>query len=105
MMCAGSPSVRELRRQHVESYGTLIPHVFMEDVLACVGRFVGSGTKDASAELRAVLEALENGIAHGDRETRSVIAISFASDARLETFYTHLQPYLGPRMRNALTQR
>lgn len=105
LLCSASPSLRELRRQHFASYDTLIPHVFMGEVLACVGRYVFSNAGGDRAELRHILDTLENGISAGDRETRSVIAISFASDARLEGFFVHLQPFLGPRMLAALRAR
>ena len=35
----------------------------------------------------------------GDRETRNVIAVSFACDAQLESFFPRLRRMLGPRMR------
>ncbi|HET9580648.1 MAG TPA: hypothetical protein VFP44_22670 [Usitatibacter sp.] len=100
-LCAGSPSLRELLRCHVANYGTLIPHVFMGDVLACAGRCAASEAGGDRAELRHILDTLENGISHGDRETRNAIAISFAADAQLETFFAYLKPLMGPRMRAA----
>jgi hypothetical protein len=38
----------------------------------------------------------------GDRETRNVIAISFARDSEVELFFDELVPLLGPRTRAQL---
>ena len=105
-ICTASASLREARRAHLESFGTLIPHVFMGDVLARVGSCLASGGGEAPPglrpELEGILAALERGMASGDRETRNVIAISFACDSELELFFEGLRPYLGPKIRAQL---
>lgn len=103
-LCSVSGRLREARGSHVASFGTLIPHVFMSEVLACVGRGV-EGDAIEQAEVRSILDSLENGMARGDRETRNVIAISFASDSQGEAFFGRLVPWLGPRLRAQLTRR
>jgi hypothetical protein len=107
-LCAISPSLRESRRVHISSFGTLIPHVFMGDVLTRVGACLPAQRRAACAddrELAAILGALERGMALGDRETRNVIAISFASDGELEPFMGRLRPHLGPRLRAQLPEK
>lgn len=104
-LCAVSPTLREARTRHVALQGTLMPHVFMGDVLTWVGRCMGGGATGEGDELRSILDTLEEGMACGDRETRSVIAISFTSDARLETFFSRLMPLLGTRMRTVLQKQ
>jgi hypothetical protein len=89
-----------MRRVHLGRYGTLLPHVFMTDVLLHVGGCVGTIVPlDGGGEVSGILGVLEQGFALGDRETRNVIAISFVRDARLEPFYWQLRPLLGPRLR------
>lgn len=95
-ICDGSPTLRESRRAHIDSFGTLIPHVFMAHVLARAGACTGpAGDR---AELAAILAALELGMASGDRETRNVIAVSFVADGELESFFRELRPLLGPKV-------
>jgi hypothetical protein len=102
-LCAASSALRDARRLHVKSFGTLIPHVFMSDVLARVGCCLLAVPADAVAdpnrEIVAILESLEHGMMAGDRETRNVIAISFVGDGELEPFFGELRPMLGPKVR------
>ena len=105
-LCVISATLRDVRKVHVRSFGTLIPHVFMSDVLARVGSCVGArgaaAIEEHRAEVAGILQSLEHGMAGGDRETRNVIAISFAGDAQLEPFFAELEPLLGPRLRAQL---
>jgi hypothetical protein len=98
--------LREARRVHLETYGILIPHVFMADVLHRIGQCLGlgrfHGAEAHAAELKGVLATLERGMAEGERETRNVIAISFTRDSELELFFDELRPLLGPRTRAQL---
>ena len=100
-LCAVSPALREARRVHVKSFGTLIPHVFMAAVLARVGQCLLMGSEHAQREhgpeMAGILAALEQGMKSGDRETRNVIAISFVHDSEVELFFNELKKWLGPR--------
>ena len=101
-LCASSPHLRECWRVHLERYGNLVPHFFMADVLARVGRCRAAFTDPHAAEhaeLVSILAALEHGLATGDQETRNVIALSFVDDAEQEVFFPALRPLLGPRLR------
>ena len=102
-LCAASVPLREARRVHLATYGTLIPHVFMAAVLARIGDclVLGSvhGIAHHGAEIRGILAALEAGMAEGDREARNVVAISFVRDAEVELFFDDLKPMLGPATR------
>ena len=101
-LCAVSGAIRELRRVHVEHYETLIPHVFMGDVLAHAGALCRIGAKDEEyVEVAAILRMLEQGMAYGSRETRGVIAMSFVADSQHEVFYHTLAYGFGPRLRRA----
>jgi hypothetical protein len=108
-LCEASVPLRELRRVHLESYGTLIPHVFMAAVLARVGDCLIVGAAHAMAtngpEVKGILQALEDGMADGDREARNVIAISFVRDAEVELFFDDLKPLLGPATRAQMRGR
>lgn len=105
-LCAACAALTELRRRHVKSFGTLIPHVFMGDVLGHVGACLrNEAGMDPQGDITAILGSLEDGMAKGDRETRNVIGISFANDSELEPFFGLLSPMLGPRMRAHLDSR
>ena len=105
-LCEVSVPLREARRVHLEAYGLLIPHVFMADVLTRVGVCLAAARRDGSeehaAELEGIMGALERGLAEGERETRNVIALSFARDSELEIFVQELRQLMGPRTRAQL---
>ena len=105
-LCEASVPLREARRLHLESYGVLIPHVFMSDVLKRIGDCLvagsGHGLDAHGIEIRGIMEALERGMTEGDRETRNVIAISFTRDSEVELFFDELAPLLGPHTRAQL---
>jgi hypothetical protein len=105
-LCAASVPLREARRVHLQTYGILIPHVFMADVLRRIGMCLGAGRLNGEAahgpEIQGILAALERGLVDGGRETRNVIAISFTRDSELEMFFDELRPLLGPRTRAQL---
>jgi hypothetical protein len=81
---------------HLETFETLIPHVFMSRVLDHVRSSVTA--KPRPADIAGILESLEIGMEAGDRETRKVISM-FLSEAEREPFYATIRPLLGPRVR------
>ncbi|HXS53879.1 MAG TPA: hypothetical protein VN782_15195 [Usitatibacter sp.] len=105
-LCAISGFLRDVRSVHLRSFGTLVPRIFMSEVLARVGACLGArGANPAEAdrvEIAGILESLEDGMLRGDRETRNVIAISFAGDAEVQPFFARLAPLLGPKVRAQL---
>ena len=105
-LCEVSVPLREALRVHVASYGILIPHVFMSDVLKRVGTCLAAqraaGSPAHAAEVEGILVTLERGLAQGERETCNVIALSFARDSELEVFFEELRPLMGPRTRAQL---
>jgi hypothetical protein len=73
----------------------------MGDVLARAGACVvagGAHSTDRRVELAGILATLEDAMAGGDRETCSVICISFVWDGEGEPFFAALRPLLGPRL-------
>ena len=108
-LCEASVPLREARRLHIAAYGTLIPHVFMYEVLNRVGVCLGSGRTHAlqehGVEIAGIIDMLERGMAEGDRETRNVIAMSFSRDSEMELFFEELLPLLGPKTRAQLSGR
>ena len=108
-LCRASVPLREARRLHLRDYGTLIPHVFMAEVLKRIGHCLSSGAthglEEHGPEIGGILEMLERGMAEGDRETRNVVALSFARDSETELFFDELLPLLGPKTRAQLSGR
>ena len=108
-LCSVSTPLREARRLHLATYGILIPHVFMADVLKHIGQCLGAVRANTAAactpEVKDILDALERGMAEGERETRNVIAISFTRDSELEMFAEELRGLMGPRTRAQLQRR
>jgi hypothetical protein len=108
-LCKASVSLREARRLHLRDYGVLIPHVFMAEVLKRIGHCLASGTASGlethGAEIGGILEMLERAMTEGDRETRNVVALSFARDSETELFFDELRPLLGPKTRAQLSGR
>lgn len=100
-LCDESMDLRAAHERHVALHGNLIPHLFMGDVLArtraCV-QWRGANPESRDAELAGILAALERATEGGDRETVSVIGISFLRDAEGEPFFATLKTRLGPRL-------
>ncbi len=105
-LCTASKALAEARITHVTKFGTLIPHVFMSDVIGRLGecmRANGSALRTRNAaEVAAILDSLERGMTSGDRETRNVVAFSFAGGAQAESLRDALEPLLGPNVRAQL---
>jgi len=100
-LCADSSDLRVARSRHLGLHGILIPHVFMGEVLAHAGTCILPGVANAQSrreELSRIVATLEHAMAGGDRETCSVICISFLWDAEGEPFFAALRPLLGPRL-------
>ena len=108
-LCGASIALREARRVHLRHYGVLVPHVFMADVLKRIGQCLAPGSDTGNApdgnEMRDILEVIELGMSEGERETRNVIALSFARDSELEQFFHLLMPMMGPNTRAQLGGR
>jgi hypothetical protein len=107
-LCAGSNDLRAAHARHVATHGTLIPHAFMGEVLARAGACVAKDAASARSrrtELDGILATLELALAGGDRETCSVVCISFVWDAESEPFFAALRPLLGPLLGACVRQR
>lgn len=100
-LCVDSTELCAAHARHVALHGNLIPHAFMGEVLARAGACAVEGAANARkwrAELEGILATLESAMAGGDRETCSVICISFIWDGEGEPFFPALKPLLGPRL-------
>jgi len=100
-LCVDSIELCASHARHVALHGNLIPHAFMGDVLARAQACILAGAAkpgQARAELERILATLESALEGGDRETCSVIGISFIADGRQEPFFSELESMLGPRM-------
>jgi hypothetical protein len=100
-LCVDSLELSSAHARHIATHGNLIPHAFMGDVLSRAGSCAiddGDNAAHRRAELAGILGTLEAGMAGGDRETCSVICISFVWDGEAEPFFAALRPLLGPRL-------
>ncbi|HET9651890.1 MAG TPA: hypothetical protein VFP36_06850 [Usitatibacter sp.] len=101
-LCAVSGTLAEARRTHVHNLGSLVPHVFMGDVLARVGDCLTADTAaqrcDRRPEVEAILGVLDGAAGVADRETRHVIAASFVRDGERAGFFRELRPCLGRKL-------
>jgi hypothetical protein len=100
-LCVASVDLCGVHARHVAKHGILIPHEFMGEVLARAGAClaaVGPHARPRRAELVDILATLEGALEGGDRETCSVIGISFVWDGQEEPFFAALRPMLGPRL-------
>jgi hypothetical protein len=52
-LCVVSAALREAHRSHLQSFGTLIPHIFMSQVLAYVGTSLGGAAGTAAVPTSA----------------------------------------------------
>ena len=104
LLCSRSVALREARRLHLRNFGSLVPHVFMSNVLARVGHCLAPepGERARVEEVQAILEILERGLAEGEQSTRDVIKLSFMNDGEIEKFFEALEPLLGPQLRKEL---
>jgi hypothetical protein len=105
-LCTASAALAEARIEHLAKFGTLIPHVFMGDVLARLGECMCADGKAPrvrdAPEIAAILDSLEDGMESADRETRNVVATAFAAGAERQPYFAALLPLLGRRIRAEL---
>jgi hypothetical protein len=85
-----APALGELRDQHVQEYGELLPHVLFGDVTRWLL---------ANHPQSEVLQALEAASTSGDADTRELIAASFVENIKPGAEYADLRGALGPRLR------
>ena len=104
-VCGDSAELAAAHARHIATHGNLIPHAFMAEVLARAGACVVARTPEAGAELVAILATLERAMGGGDRETCSVVCISFVWDGEGEPFFAELKPKLGPRLGACVRKR
>lgn len=105
-LCAVSGVLAEARRLHVRKLGSLVPHVFMGDVLARVRDCLAAATPrerlEHREEVEAILRVLDHAAGEADRETRHVIAASFVRDCEHAGFFAVLRPCLGRELQALL---
>lgn len=105
-LCAASPPLALKRRAHVLSFGFLVHPLFLADVLGHVGGCLGAAAaRGRDIEARAIVAILERALERGDRETKDLVASSFARDSVRESFFSDLNVLFGPRLTAALRAR
>ena len=106
LLSAASPVLALTRRSHVRSFGCIVHHVFLAEVLSRIGDCLGPAARAGDqAEAQALLAAVEHAIERGDRETKDLVARSFARESSQQPFFGELKPLVGPRLRALLRTR
>lgn len=106
LLCAASPALALTRRAHVRSFGCLVHHVFLAEVLSWTGDCLGPAAhRGDRAQVQALLAAVEDAIERGDRETKALIAGSFAHESSRQPFFAELRSIMGPRLHALLRAR
>ena len=94
-LCVASATLAAARRQHVRVFGSIMPHVFMANVLARVHACLKGALRPEAVAILAVLEMASES---ADIETRDVIAASFVREAKRQGFFADLKPLIGHRL-------
>ena len=106
LLSAASPTIALARLSHVRSFGFLVHHVFLGEVLGRIGECLGSRARPGdAAEVQALVAAMERGIESGDPETRDLVALCFVRDGARQPFFDRLKPFIGPKLRGCLPGR
>lgn len=105
-LSAVSPALALKQRSHVRSFGFLVHHVFLADVLSRIGDCLGPAAQVGDdAEARALLATVERGIERGDAETKDLLAQCFEQESGQQPFFEALKPLAGPRLHALLRAR
>ena len=105
LLSTASASVAATRRTHVHSFGFLVPHVFVSEVLARIGACLGVGAEALPgdhAEVHALVAAMERGMHRGDPETKDLVKRSFLQESARQPFFERLKPFIGPKLEACL---
>jgi hypothetical protein len=106
LLSAASPALALKQRSHARSFGCIVPHVFLAEVLSRIGDCLGPAAQFGDhAEAEALLAAVERAIERGDRETKELVARCFARESCHQPFFGELKPLAGPRLRALLRTR
>jgi hypothetical protein len=104
-LVAAEPALSDDLDEHLETYGELLPHVFMGELIDRLLEWIGSGQEPALARVRTVLAALEDEYGT-DYEVDELIAASFVEDLpeRGESG-SGILDLLGPKLGKELTRQ
>jgi hypothetical protein len=86
---------------HIADYKSLLPHVFMADVVCFVLAEVDNPAKHA--QLKRLFAHLERGLSEGSEEVKTLIVTSFAENLIGETERLQkMWPMIGPKLRSEI---
>jgi hypothetical protein len=104
-LVAAEPALTDELNEHLETYGELLPHVFMGELIDRLTEWIGSGQEPALARVRTVLSTLED-VYGKDYEVDELIAASFVEDLpeRGEPG-SGILDLLGPKLGKELTRQ
>jgi hypothetical protein len=108
-LCAVSERLADLRRLHVRNLGSLMPHVFMGDVLTHVRHCLTAETArerlDRRPEVEAILGVLDTAAGTAGADTRHVIVSSFLRDGERASFFPELRAHLGRKLQTLVARK
>ncbi|MGH3490301.1 MAG: DUF7674 family protein [Actinopolymorphaceae bacterium] len=104
-LVAAEPALADDLNEHLETYGELLPHVFMGELIDRLVEWTGTGQEPAVARVSKVLAALEDEYGK-DFEVDELIAASFLEDLpeRGESG-SGILDLLGPKLGKELTRQ
>jgi hypothetical protein len=105
-----APAFEVVRREHIADNGALLSHVLMADVLRFLeSHFSGvpfAGAEPPTADqVRAALQVLDRGLVEGDEDTDNAISVSFVESIEYTSFFSQLEPFLGPEIRKEIQRQ
>lgn len=98
------PHVAALYKEHLESFGEVLAHVFFGDLTRfLLEQVTGADASDRREKVRVILEVLENAYAEGDDEMRDFLSASFLENLpKTGEAGQEIRTMLGPHLSQGL---
>jgi len=105
-LTAGSPETRALMAEHIDTFGEVIPHVFLGEVSRFLEELddqTRAGNREAESLLMSVLSILETGFRDGNEDVQNMIGVSFLENVMERAIASPaFRLRLGPLLRKDL---
>lgn len=105
------PAFRPILEDHLQNFQPLLAHILMTELLHLVGSAFETPKDSASTpaisleEAQKILSLLDEGMLKKDPATENAIGVSFIEGIEERSFFSALEPWLGPELRKELEQQ